>query len=144
MDRWHTQQALVYLSENPGRALELFLIKFLALWSPAITPAAVPPDLADEVGLVLQYEQPAFQVARVVHVLYFGPLLALGVVGLALAWKQRAMVFPAVAVFLAITLTYVAYHPSTRYRLPLDPLLFIFSACTLERLWRAWRTRKPV
>ncbi len=141
-DQWHTQKALAFLRADIGRALDLFFVKFLSLWSPTITPAAVPPEWVDEVGLVLQYEQPAFQAARAVHLLYFGPLLALAAVGLVLAWLRRAEVFPLVAVFLAITLTYVVYHPSTRYRMPLDPLLFVFAAYALDRLWRLWRHRR--
>ena len=53
----------------------------------------LPPDpyLIDDA--VLQYNSTAFQVARVVHVLYFGPLLLLGMIGLVLAgattWRSR-------------------------------------------------------
>lgn len=142
MDRWHTEQALAFLVADVGRALDLFWVKLLALWSPTITPAAAPPELANELGLVLQYEGPAFQAARVVHLLYFGPLLALGGAGLIGALRARAAVFPLIAVFGVMTFTYVVYHPSTRYRMPLDPLLFILSAYALDRLWREAAARR--
>jgi hypothetical protein len=33
-----------------------------------------------------------------------------------------------------MTLMYVVFHPSTRYRSPSDPLLFVMSAITLATL----------
>jgi 4-amino-4-deoxy-L-arabinose transferase-like glycosyltransferase len=138
LDRWHTRQALDYLRGDLGRAASLLGVKLLVLWSPAVTPYAVPPHLAGEVGQVLQYETTAFKLSRVVHVIYFGPLLALAAVGVVLA-RRRAMVFPVLAVFAAFTLTYMVTHPSTRYRMPIDPLLFIFSAAVLHYMWRRAR-----
>lgn len=140
LDAWHMQRAQAYLMDDPGRAVVLFGIKALVLWSPVLTPHAVPPDVADQVGLVLQYEQPAFQLARVVHFLYFMPLLLAAVIGGWLAQRHHAPLWPLLAVFVAITFTYTLTHPSTRYRMPLDPLLFIFSAYALTWMWGKMRT----
>jgi hypothetical protein len=38
---------------------------------------------------------------------------------------------------------YVLFHPSTRYRSPADPFLFIFSAYAATRLWENVRSRSP-
>ena len=50
-DRWHRQQALDYLRENPGDWPRLFWTKLWVLWSPAIMPYDLPPDpyLIDDV-----------------------------------------------------------------------------------------------
>ncbi|MBN1965119.1 MAG: glycosyltransferase family 39 protein, partial [Anaerolineae bacterium] len=84
--QWHREQALAWLAANPDQWLRLFGQKFLTLWNPQITPYRVPPPealsgsaLVD--AAVYQYETPAFQLARTVHVLYFTPLLILGVLG---------------------------------------------------------------
>ncbi len=134
-DRWHREQAITYLRDHPGDWPRLFWTKFRVLWSPAIMPYDLPPDpyLIDDA--VLQYNSTAFQVARVVHVLYFGPLLLLGIIGLGLAWRDHLEIAPLVAVMIAITIAYLIFHPSTRYRAPADPFVFVLSAVTMTRLW---------
>jgi hypothetical protein len=68
-------------------------------------PYALPPDPYLVDNAVLQFNSRPFQIARVVHVIYFAPLLALGAIGLILAWRNRLEIGPLVAVFVAITLT---------------------------------------
>ncbi len=136
-DRWHREQAINYLRDNPGAWPRLFGTKFWVLWSPVIMPYDLPPDpyLVDDA--VLQYNSTAFQVARVVHVITFLPLLILGIVGIGLGWRDRRTIGPLLAVIIAITMTYVIFHPSTRYRSPADPFVFVLAAYTLTRIW-AW------
>lgn len=135
-ERWHREQALDYLRDHPDEWPRLFGTKFWVLWSPAIMPYDLPPDpyLVDDA--VLQYGSRPFRIARVVHLLYFTPLLLAGIAGLLIAWRRGLEAGPLVAVFVAITVTYVIFHPSTRYRSPADPFLFILSALALVRLWR--------
>lgn len=137
LDRWHREQALQYLWENPGEWPRLFGTKLLTLWTPAITPARLPPGPAASDDPVTLYNTPAFEAARIGHLLYFGPLLVLGACGLVIAWRARMSVAPLVSVLFTITVAYVTFHPSTRYRSPADPFLFVFSAVAVVRLW-AW------
>jgi hypothetical protein len=88
---------------------------------------------------VLQYEQPLFELARVVHLIYFTPLLILGVIGLWRGWRDRRLIGPLVMVPVAITVAYLIYHPSTRYRSPADPFLFVFSSYAVIWLWQHFR-----
>ena len=88
------------------------------------------------------YESRSFQLARVVHLLYFTPLLVLGVVGWVGAARRKLEIAPLLAVFAMITLTYVVFHPSTRYRAPADPFVFVLSAYALVWGWRGWRARR--
>ena len=138
---WYRAQAIDYLRDHIADVPKLIVAKFIALWSPEIRPYAVPPDapLGDE--SVLQYEQPAFKLARVVHLLYFAPLLVLAIIGLWRAWGDRRPLVPINSVLLAVTLTYLIYHPSTRYRSPADPFLFILSAYAVVWLAKALNGR---
>ncbi|MEP0761769.1 MAG: hypothetical protein HRF48_03440, partial [Chloroflexota bacterium] len=133
--RWHREQALTYLREHPGEWPRLFWTKLWVLWSPVIMPYDLPPDpyLVDDA--VLQFHTPAFEAARVIHVLYFTPLLILGLAGLILGWRDRLEIAPLVSVFVAITVAYLIFHPSTRYRSPADPFVFILAAYSVTRLW---------
>ncbi len=135
LDQWNRQQAIDYLAHNPGQWARLFWAKLRVLWSPGITPISVPPGATGADDPVMVYSSPAFQVARVIHLVYFGPLLALGLAGIAASLRARDPVEPLLAVLMAVTLTYLVFHPSTRYRSPADPFLFIFSAIAVERLW---------
>ncbi len=144
--RWHREQALAWLLANPGQWPRHFAIKFLTLWNPQITPSRVPPperlgedSLVDD--SVFLYETPAFQAARVVHVLTFTPLLLLGVIGWVLAARDGQRIGPLLAVLAAITLAYLIFHPSTRYRMPADPFLFLLSGYAITRLWERLRRR---
>lgn len=141
---WHRDQALTWLRENPEQWPRHFGQKFVTLWNPQITPYQVPPleatsDAAFVDDAVYLYQTPAFQLARTVHVIYFAPLLVLGVIGLALALRDRAPVTPLVAVLLSITVAYLIFHPSTRYRMPADPVVFLFSAYAVDSAVRRWR-----
>ncbi len=138
-DHWSREQAIDYLRDNPGQWPRLLWIKLRVLWSPAIMPYDVPPDAVMQDDAVLQFNTTAFQVARVVHVLYFGPLLLLGAAGLVLGWRARREIGPLVAVLSAITVAYLIFHPSTRYRAPADPFVFVLAAISLTRLVRRVR-----
>lgn len=146
--RWYAI-TLAYLRENPSVISELAWVKFLAFWSIDIFPrfnpveGVVPPLdaqgnlLPEEVQLgglpegdpVGQYQTPLFdQIGRVIHRVYFGVLLVLSLIGIALTRKQWRDVSLLWFVQITMTLTYLVFHPSTRYRAPTDPLLFLFAA----------------
>jgi 4-amino-4-deoxy-L-arabinose transferase-like glycosyltransferase len=141
---WHRDAALAYLRDNPAQWPRLFLVKLWTQWSPELLPRSVPPSagahqMVDDA--VRQYETPLFQAGRVAHLLYFTPLWALGLFGMWRAARDRQRVTPLLAVLLAITLAYVIYHPSTRYRSPGDPFLFVFAAYMLVALVRLARSK---
>lgn len=141
-DRWHRQQATSYLRDHPRAWPRLFWTKLWVLWSPLLMPYDLPPDPYLVDNAVLQYHTRAFQAARVIHALYWGALLALGAVGLVLGWRARLAITPLVSVMLAITVTYLVFHPSTRYRAPADPFVFVLAAYAVVRVW-AWTARRP-
>ncbi len=163
-DAERMQIALDWLRANPGVIPQLAWVKFLTHWSidifPRLNPtagAAPPVDYhgnaqqqtngAGDVTLgglppgdpVTVYNEGQFDLARIVHRYYFGGLLLLALIGAALTvrqWRDLALLW---FVQISMTITYVVFHPSTRYRVPSDPLLFLFSAAALVWLFERIR-----
>jgi hypothetical protein len=142
LDAWHRQQALDYLWQNPAEWPRLFGAKLYALWDPSITPRGLPPAAAERGDPVALYNTPPFQAARAVHFLYFGTSLALAALGLLVALRAALPIGPLLSVPVTITVVYVIFHPSTRYRSPADPFVFIFSAVAVVRLAQWFRARR--
>jgi hypothetical protein len=143
---WHRDQALTWLRDSPDRWLRHFGQKLVTLWNPQITPYQVPPlEATSEAAFVddavYLYESGAFRLARTVHAIYFTPLLLLAAVGLVLAGRDRQIIGPLVAVLVIITVAYLIFHPSTRYRMPADPAVLLFSGYALHRLG-TWLARQ--
>lgn len=166
-NRYHRNHALMaagwrYLRENPQRIPELLLVKFQVYWNARVTPlnnlrqgerlrlengeALLLADEGSHTGVTAAnaaYQTDSlFQViGRRVHILYFGGLWLLAIVGAWLCRREWRMVSLLVFVQLSQTAMYLIFHPSTRYRSPTDPLLFVFSAYAL--VWGAawWRAR---
>jgi 4-amino-4-deoxy-L-arabinose transferase-like glycosyltransferase len=134
-DHWHRREALRYLGHHLHEWPRLFATKLGVLWSPRVTPTSLPPGVTTEGDPARVYHTRIFEAARVVHVAYFGPLLGLGVLGLAWAWRARLPVGPLLIVPALLTVVYVVFHPSTRYRAPADPFLFVFAGYALVRAW---------
>ncbi|MCA9909018.1 MAG: hypothetical protein KC519_10260, partial [Anaerolineae bacterium] len=162
------QLALDFWRDNPDKLVELFGLKFLVHWSIDIAPRLNPtegelPRVDYQGNIVIEqgddgelrltdlppgdpvgaYSQPLFdQLGRAAHILYWGSLFVLGCVGIVLTWRQWRDVSLLWFVQIAMTLVYVIFHPSTRYRVPTDPAWFIFSAAALVSLYLWLRNRQ--
>ena len=75
-------------------------------------------------------------------VIYFGGLWLLAIAGAWLSRREWRVVSLLVFVQISQTAMYLLFHPSTRYRSPTDPLLFVFSAYALVWLAQWWRGRR--
>ncbi|MCC7449038.1 MAG: glycosyltransferase family 39 protein [Anaerolineae bacterium] len=159
--------AFQYLRENPGKIPELLWTKFLVHWSIDIAPRRNPVggvlprvdyqgnvlvETDNSGGLELNglppgdpvavYSDSVFdQVGRIVHRLYYGGLFLLALGGIVLTARQRRNVSLLWFVQIAMTVVYLIFHPSTRYRVPSDPMLFLFSAYLLIALWNYGKSR---
>lgn len=156
------QIAFNYLRTNPQQIPELLWVKFLAYWSIDVYPSRNPipgatpildyqgqvrfkMDDGNEIDLsglpeddpVAAYSSTLFDViGRTVHRFYFGTLFVLALIGLVLTarrWRDVSLLW---LVQLVMTAFYVIYIPATRYRVPTDPFLFLFSATALLALWQ--------
>ena len=153
-----------YLRENPADALDLMLVKLLVYWNPQVTPLNNLLQgerlSVDETGAVVivsgetshvgvtaanaaYQEEGLFNViGRRLHVLSFGGLWLLAIAGAWLSrreWRALSLLYFAQ---ISQTLMYLLFHPSTRYRSPTDPLLFVFSAYAMIWLAQWWRGRQ--
>ncbi len=160
--------ALQFLRENPSKIPELLWVKFLVHWSidiaPRLNPAegevprldyegnVIPKDGAEgelELGglppgdPVGEYSTPLFdQIGRTIHRFYYGGLFFLALAGIALTlryWRDVSLLW---FVQISMTLIYVFFHPSTRYRVPTDPMLFLFSAYAMMWAWERWQDHR--
>lgn len=157
--------AMDYLRDNPEQIPRLLWTKFLVQWSIEITPRKNPQEdqtfALDDNGdlLIIQgdgslvginaantaYDSGLVDIlGRPVHVIYFGSLLILAVIGMILSAKQWREVSLLWFVQISMTLMYIIFHPSTRYRVPTDPLLFAFSAYALVMLVYWWQSRREL
>lgn len=150
-----------YLRENPADALDLMLAKLLVYWNPQVTPLRnlrLGEKLSvDESGAVViitgegshlgvsaanaaYQEDTLFNViGRNLHIVYFGGLWLLAAAGAWLSRKQWRLLSLLYFVQISQTLVYLLFHPSTRYRSPTDPLLFVFSAVAVVWVLDKWR-----
>lgn len=153
-----------YLRENPAAIPELLLTKLQVYWNPHVTPLRnlrqgekLALDEGGEIVIVTgegsqigvtaanaAYEDEGLfnVVGRGVHVVYFGGLLLLAVAGVWLSRREWRVASLLLFVQLSQTLMYVLFHPSTRYRSPTDPLLFVFSAYAVVWVAGRWRGRR--
>lgn len=158
--------ALQFLRDNPDKIPELLWVKLLVYWSIDVTPrlnpieGQLPPlnydgtpineaaegelDLGglppgDPVGA---YSTSTFDAGRIIHRYYFGLMVALALIGIVVSvrhWREVSLLW---FVQISMTIVYVAFHPSTRYRVPTDPLLFVFSAYAVVWVWTWLRSRE--
>lgn len=157
------EAGLRYLRENPTVIPELLWVKLQVYWNPQVTPLnnlregeRLEVSPAGEVRIIrgqgshtgasaaltaYQDEGLFNRFGRGIHVVYFGGLWLLAIAGA--WWSRREWRELSLLVFVQISQTavYLVFHPSTRYRSPTDPLLFVFSALALVWIWRWWRGR---
>ena len=153
-----------YLRENPGRIPELLLVKFQVYWNVQVTPLnnlREGEQLAvnDDGGVVIvkgegshigvtganaAYQDDSLfnEIGRPLHIVTFGGLWLLAIVGLWLSRREWRLMSLLIFVQVSQTLMYLLFHPSTRYRSPTDPLLFLFSAYALVWAVEWWRGRQ--
>ena len=160
-NQWLMGAGVAYLRENPQQIPQLLLTKLLVYWTPQITPlrnlrqgerlhvnesgelriiAGDEPHIGVSAANAAYAEDSFFdRVGRPLHLLYFGAMLLLAVCGVWLSRRDWRMTSLLLFVQLSQTAVYLAFHPSTRYRSPTDPLLFLFSAVAVAWLWERWR-----
>jgi len=134
--------------------VELFWVKFTVHWNIELTPRFNPQDgeqwSLDNGELVITQTNQSISgvtqantsydsgllntVGRPIHIIYFGGLWLFAWLGIWLSrreWREYSMI---IFVQISMTAIYIFFHPSTRYRAPSDPLLFIFSAIVIVQI----------
>jgi 4-amino-4-deoxy-L-arabinose transferase-like glycosyltransferase len=129
-DRANWQHGLDFARESPGRFALLTLRKFGDLWSP--TPDAL--HQGPEYGGALR---------DVVAWVTYIPMLLLAVVGLIITRNQWRRLVPVYLYVVTFVVPYAVFIPATRYRLPIDFILIMFSAEALFRAWTFFSRTEP-
>jgi 4-amino-4-deoxy-L-arabinose transferase-like glycosyltransferase len=119
-DRACWEKGMQFLRASAPRALRLTGRKFLQFWTPV-------PDA------VTNRESSGSAATRWISALSYLPVLLLGLSGMLLSWRSWRTLLPIYAYFATFTAVYSVFLPTTRYRLPLDFFLVIFSAYALAR-----------
>lgn len=167
-DQRRYQEVITYWRENTAQLPDLFATKFLVHWDPRITPLYNPQfgeewqldadnrlqivasdgSITGVTGANVSYSSGSLldTLGRPVHLIYFGGLLGLALVGFVLSlplWRDASLLW---FVQISMTIVYMIFHPSTRYRAPSDPLLFMLSAyaLVLAARWFLTLRRKTV
>ena len=113
-----------YMTEHPGRTVSLFARKIATLFEPFSKTLTENKFTASGYKLI----------ASLSHY----PLLLLAFAGLWMARHEDRRLALLYALFGSIVVAYGLLNTCTRFRLPLDPFLIIFSAYTLVRLYESW------
>jgi 4-amino-4-deoxy-L-arabinose transferase-like glycosyltransferase len=124
------QQAIDYILDHPARETHLIFRRFVAIWSGG-TPFPLK-DFLESTSWWFRY------------VLTFNLVAAFGTLaGIILLFRQRnPYAFP-VAVFpLIYPAAFYATLAIPRYRLPIDPIVMLFTAVTLTHLLRTLREKQ--
>ena len=114
--------AIEFVLENPGRVLELSVLRFVTVWSGG---TAYPvKDFFENHDLWFRY------------VLLFNIFAGIGtLVGILLLWRAHSeYTFPLAATILIYPVPYYLTLVEPRYRLPIDPLVMLLLAVALQGL----------
>ncbi len=114
-----TEQALAYITSQPGDWLALVGRKFALLWNRGEMLDTESQESYEEISPVL----------RVLGVIgHFGIVVPLALVGLIGAWPDRRRLWPFFALFAAYAASVVLFYVFARYRFPLVPFLLLLAA----------------
>ncbi len=128
---FYLSRGLDFVADQPGTALVLLLKKFRLFWHFFEIPQIYNYTLLKESLPLLRAPLPSF--------LIVSPLALVGI-GLVLVRRKDPARLLAAAAGLYI-LSLLPFFITGRYRLPLVPLLIVFSACTVTTLVQSARSR---
>lgn len=134
VSRWWLRNSLTWLRDNPRAAAKLYWRKFRFLINDY------------EVGLNVDFYFMRFiSPFHRVQLPWFGFVFPFGVIGLAAGWRRSPFARTlGVAFVVAYAFSVMLFFISSRYRLPMVPMLMVFAGGGLVRwydLWRRWRWR---
>ncbi len=157
LSSYYSGRAFRFMAAHPGRELELLGRRALIFWGPEESSDSKELALERKSSAVLRFDPVGFP-----------PILALGLAGalqwLLAAWRERKKpasgekrrgetlppgearrgnVVPALLLLFLVAwvVSYLPFGITTRYRLPIVPLLILLAAVFLERMGRWFRDR---
>lgn len=138
--RWFFSEALDFIVDDPVGWLRIMIKKFVFFWNGyEYTPNNDINFFRDKSPLLRALVRPGWIV-----IIPFGLIAPLALLGMALAAGTR----PAGKILLlqlfviSYTVSVVLFHVRARYRLPVVPVLLVFTAYALQRLAAATKSRE--
>jgi tetratricopeptide (TPR) repeat protein len=127
VSRFWMKRALLFISEHPGKELQLLWRKFLLLWN------------FYEIPNHLNFYYIRTKVAPILAGLFVGFwfVAPLALVGIAWRWKQELRLPEKLLIAFLITymLSLLPFFITARYRLPMVPVLIVFAAMAITNIW---------
>jgi 4-amino-4-deoxy-L-arabinose transferase-like glycosyltransferase len=116
-------RGIQWIADNPGDKLELMAYNVLNYWDPTtIRPLT---------NTFFEGNQQVLETKVWLYRLSFGPILVLGLIGIARRLPADRNTWLILALFAYNTLLYSATYASTRYRIPFDGVLAAYAAETV-------------
>ncbi len=132
VSQYYFHKGLRYWAEQPQRAIALFVHKLMLFWSPyELGNNKSPRFFAERYGPIVDYLPLSFAL--------IGPL---GVIGMAVTWREWRRFLPLWGFVIVYMLGVVAFFVNSRYRVPLLPVLILFAAETAVWAFRSLRQRR--
>ena len=129
-----TEQAVTFITSDPGAWLSLMARKFRLLWN---ATEMVDTEAQESHA---EYSWPLRILGLVMH---FGLLVPLALLGVIITWSRGANARILVGLTVAYAASVLLFYVFARYRYPLVPLLMLFAAAALVEL-TSGRTRPRV
>jgi tetratricopeptide (TPR) repeat protein len=114
-----TEQALAFITAQPGRWLALVGRKIALLWNTSEMLDTESQETYEEASPVLRALAP---------VGHFGVVVPLALLGLVAAWPDRRRLWPLFGLLAAYAASVVLFYVFARYRFPLVPFLLLLAA----------------
>jgi 4-amino-4-deoxy-L-arabinose transferase-like glycosyltransferase len=127
-DRVSWRHSFDFIRESPGRFALLIPRKFADFWRP--TPDAVH-----------QGREYGGAARDVIAIATYIPMVLLALIGLIITRNQWRHLAPVYLYVVTFVLPYAVFIPATRYRIPIDFILIMFSADALFRGWTFFSRR---
>lgn len=131
VSRYWSRQALVFIREHPADFARNILRKVVVLWN-----AYEVPDNY-HYSFMRRHFLPSLNWCLTLAVV--GPLSLLGMFLGLRRWRSLLPLYAALLPYLGIL---VLFYVRGRYRLAVVPLIVLFAAAALERIWRAFEARE--
>ncbi|HUI06482.1 MAG TPA: tetratricopeptide repeat protein [Verrucomicrobiae bacterium] len=136
VSRYWTARALVEVRENSARWLRLMVKKCLLVWN-----VSEVCDSEDQ----YTYGDWSPLLRTLNHLLHFGTICPLALLGVCLTWSQRRRLWVLYAMILGYAASVVIFYVFSRYRFPVVPLLVLLAAAGVtglrgavhEKRWKA-------
>ncbi len=132
VSHYWTMKALGEIQENPPRWLKLLVWKWLLVWNASEAGDTDDPNTYGEWSALLKILS---------HVLNFGIICPLAVLGICLTWSRRKKLWLLYLMVLIYAASVALFYVFSRYRFPLTPMLLLFAAGGLKNVHAALRER---